>query len=202
MATPTPARRPLKSRGAAWAVALARILTRAGARPNDISIASVAMAAVAAVCLLQGRYLIAAVFIQLRLLCNLMDGMVAVEGGRASASGEIFNDLPDRVSDVLILAAAGYAAPWPSFAPELGWTASVVALLTAYVRVLGGACGLAQDFAGPMAKPHRMAVMTAACLAALLDPRALPAALVIVIAGSLLTAALRLSRIVRRLEAR
>ena len=202
MATPTLARRPLKTRGAAWAVALARLLTRAGVRPNDISIASVVMAAAAAFCLLQGRYVIAAVLIQLRLLCNLMDGMVAVEGGRASASGELFNDLPDRISDVLILAAAGYAAPWPAFARELGWTASVLALLTAYVRVLGGACGLPQDFAGPMAKPHRMAVMTAACLAAVLDSRALPAALGIVIAGSLLTAALRLARIFRRLEAR
>src|SRR5438105_2817615 len=46
-------------------------------------------------------YLTAAGCIQLRLLCNLLDGMVAIEGGFRSRSGEVFNELPDRVSDVV-----------------------------------------------------------------------------------------------------
>ena len=29
-----------------------------------------------------------------RLLCNLLDGMVAVEGGKRSKSGELYNDVP------------------------------------------------------------------------------------------------------------
>ena len=195
-------RRPVKSRDAAPARRIARRLALAGVRPNYISIASLAVAALAAFCLLRQYFAAAAVLVQGRLLCNLLDGMVAIEGGLGSRSGEIYNDLPDRVSDALILTAAGYAVSWPAFARELGWLAGFLAVMTAYIRVLGGACGLAQDFGGPMAKPQRMAVMTAAALAAIFDPRALVLGLALVIAGSLVTAALRLRRIVRRLESR
>ena len=90
-----------------------------------------------------------------------------------SASGEIYNDLPDRISDGILLVAAGYAAPWPIFGPALGWSAALLAIITAYVRVLGGSSGLTQDFCGPMAKPHRMAVLTAACVFATFETRAL-----------------------------
>jgi phosphatidylglycerophosphate synthase len=193
-------RRPLKSRNTLWAARLARWLAHARVRPNQISLASVAAAAAAGFCLLHQSYLAAAVFIQLRLLCNLLDGMVAIEGGLRSASGEIYNDLPDRVSDALILLAAGYSLPWPSYARELGWSATLLAVMTAYVRCLGGACGLPQDFRGPMAKPQRMAVMTAGCLLAPVDSRALSLALIAVIAGSLVTAAVRVRRIVQQLE--
>jgi phosphatidylglycerophosphate synthase len=157
-------------------------------------------AAAAGVCLLTGYYLSAALFIQLRLLCNLLDGMVAIEGGRRSPVGEIYNDLPDRVSDALILLAAGYALSWPAHSVELGWAASLLAVMTAYVRVLGGACGLPQDFGGPMAKPQRMAILTAGCILARFDQRALAVALAVAIAGSLLTLTLRVRRVVRRLE--
>jgi phosphatidylglycerophosphate synthase len=190
----------LKSRNTAWAASLARWLVKARVRPNQISLMSVAAAAIAAFALLHGSYLSAALFIQLRLLCNLMDGMVAVEGGLRSAAGEIYNDLPDRISDALILLAAGYSLPWPGYARELGWSATLLAIMTAYIRALGGACGLAQEFRGPMAKPHRMAVMTAACLLAPIDSRVLALALIVVVAGSLLTAFLRIRRIVRQLE--
>src|SRR5215475_6504615 len=80
---------------------------------------------------------VAAAGIQLRLLCNLLDGMVAVEGGRGTKSGEVFNDAPDRLADVLIFVGAGYALRWPDWGSALGWAAAVVAVLTAYVRILG-----------------------------------------------------------------
>jgi phosphatidylglycerophosphate synthase len=190
------ARRPLKSRTLAWPVRLAGWLATAGVRPNHISIASVAAAALAGWSLVDGRYLVAALLIQLRLLCNLLDGMVAIEGGLRSASGEIYNDLPDRLSDAIVLLAAGYSLHWP----ELGWIASLLAILTAYVRVLGGACGLPQDFRGPMAKPQRMAVMTAGCILAPFDSRALALALMVIIAGSAITIVARVRTIIARLE--
>jgi len=193
-------RRPVKTRKLPLASRLAQWLTAAKVQPNQISLASIAAAAAAGVCLLAGSYLLATLFIQLRLLCNLLDGMVAIEGGLRSNAGEIYNDLPDRLSDALILVAAGYALRWPSFAVELGWCASLLAVLTAYVRVLGGACGLPQDFRGPMAKPQRMAVLTAGCILARFDPRALALALAIVIAGSLVTLAARVRDVVRKLE--
>jgi phosphatidylglycerophosphate synthase len=194
-------RRPVKTRNTGWASRLAQSLAAARIQPNHISLASIAAAAAAGVSLLGGYYLSAALFIQLRLLCNLLDGMVAIEGGQRSPVGEVYNDLPDRLSDALVLLAAGYSLSWPTFAVELGWAASLLAVMTAYVRVLGGACGLPQDFGGPMAKPQRMAVLTVGCILARFDQRALALALVVVIAGSLITLALRVRRVVHKLEA-
>ncbi|MEO7649761.1 MAG: CDP-alcohol phosphatidyltransferase family protein [Bryobacteraceae bacterium] len=209
-------RRPLRSRQRQWAVVAARKLAGIPVHPNHISIASMGAAALAAAALLLAAhggplppaalYGAAALLIQLRLLCNLLDGMVAVEGGLGTKSGEIYNDLPDRISDAMILIAAGYSISWPSCGPALGWSAALAAIMTAYVRVLGGACGLRQEFRGPMAKPHRMAVLTAACVLSAgesalgLDHRAIAAALIVIIAGSAATAWRRMRRIVNQLE--
>src|SRR5437867_3725192 len=113
-------RRPLRSRGAGWARGLAAGLAKAGGRPNTISALSVAFAILGAALFFgagptQGVMrgvilLLAALCIQLRLVCNLLDGMVAVEHGKGSPSGPIWNELPDRFADVLFLASAGYAA--------------------------------------------------------------------------------------------
>jgi phosphatidylglycerophosphate synthase len=48
--------------------------------------------------------------------------------------------------------------------PLLGWLGAVLSVLTAYVRALGASAGATQQFCGPMAKQHRMAVMTLACV--------------------------------------
>jgi phosphatidylglycerophosphate synthase len=155
-----------------------------------------------------GLLIAAAACIQLRLLCNLLDGMLAVEEGLKSATGELFNDLPDRFSDIVILVGAGYAIQQLSFGAALGWSAAVAALLTAYVRVLGGAIGVTQHFIGPMAKQHRMFTLTMAALCAALEnafdarPRAIALGLALIVAGSLLTAVRRLGRVVREVEAR
>ena len=41
--------------------------------------------------------------VQLRLLCNLLDGMVAVEQGKQTPFGVLYNEMPDRVSDSALL---------------------------------------------------------------------------------------------------
>ena len=174
-------RRPIKSRDAGWARATARFLSRTAVTPNMISVLSVGFAAAAGACFYSSGHTAgvarvvvlmgAAVGVQMRLICNLLDGMLAVEGGKASKTGGIFNDLPDRFADLLILVPAGYgiAGAWP-FAVELGWLAGTLAVLTAYVRMLGASLGLSQDFSGIMSKPKRMAVMTVATLLSMLEP--------------------------------
>ena len=79
--------------------------------------------------------------------------------------------------------------------------AALLAAICAYVRLLGGSLGQPQDFSGPMAKPHRMAALTLACLAALIAPIILPLGLALIVAGTLLTILLRLSRLSRALRA-
>lgn len=211
-------RRPIRSRDRAWAAVVARWLAGRGVRPNVISVSSVVFAAAAGICLAVLRpeqslplrvALLAggAVGIQLRLLCNLFDGMVAIEEGRKTPSGAIFNELPDRFADAFVLVGAGYALPAPEWSATVGWLAAVLAVTTAYVRALGASAGAQQHFVGPMAKPHRMALMTAACGAAIvleLIGRSWPvpaAALVVVSVGCVWTIARRCRLIVRDLEA-
>ena len=204
----TPAdRRPLASRDTRWARRLAAMLARSSITPNRISTLSILFAALGAAALVDGRPVAlvgAAISVQLRLLCNLIDGMVAIEGGKQSPVGALYNEFPDRIADSLLLVALGYAAqvPW------LGWLAALLAALTAYVRATGGALGLAQDFRGPMAKPHRMAVLTAACLIASVEipwngtRYALLAAAIVIATGSALTCATRTLAIARELARR
>lgn len=198
-----PSRRPLKSRSTGWARVTARLALRSGLTPNAISVIGVGFAAMgAAVFVLlppsSWWWLLAAFAIQLRLLANMLDGMVAVEGGRGSPTGPLFNEAPDRIEDSLLLIGAGYGCG----VPELGWIAALLAVSTAYVRALGASFGMAQDFSGPMAKPHRMAVLT---LAAVSSP-ALPHwpvmawALGLIALGTALTCVRRLVRVARGLK--
>ncbi|AZL60829.1 CDP-alcohol phosphatidyltransferase family protein [Tabrizicola piscis] len=159
-------RRPLASRQSAWAGKLATRAVQRGITPNQISQASTGFAAIgfaayALVPLSPGLIqwlllIIAAATIQARLVCNLIDGMVAVEGGQGTKDGPFWNEAPDRASDLLLLLGAGIAAGDPA----LGAFAAALAIATAYIRELGRAEGFAPDFSGPMAKPHRMAALT------------------------------------------
>jgi phosphatidylglycerophosphate synthase len=211
-------RRPLRIRSRPAAGVLAGFLLRLGVKPNQISLVSVVFAIGAAGAFLglphvappfqAGLLVAAALAIQLRLLANLLDGLLAVEGGLGSPAGELYNDVPDRIADPLILVAAGYSIAW-SWGAAIGWAAATAALLTAYVRVLGGSLGARQHFSGPMAKQQRMAVLTAACVLSLaevsaggFEGRVLLAALAIVLAGSLVTFVRRLRLVARELSER
>lgn len=202
------ARRRLATRDASWARALARRLAASGVRPNAVSVLSVVCAAGAAAAFALESFVGAAACIQLRLLCNMLDGMLAIEGGLKSRNGDIYNELPDRIADVLILAGAGYALRAMPYGTTLGWLASVLALLTAYIRVLSGSLGLPQRFLGPMAKQHRMFVLTVASLIAAIEPlfssapRALWAGLAVIVVGSMITAWRRAARLLSDAEAR
>lgn len=198
-------RRPLATRSAGWARALARGAGAAGLSPNAISVLGVLCAAAGAAAFLASPanpwlWLAGAAGIQLRLLANMLDGLVAFEGGKASATGALFNELPDRIEDALLIIAAAYAAG----APALGYGATILAFATAYIRATGGALGFAQDFVGPMAKQHRMFMLT---VAAVLSPflAAWPVmefALWIIATGSFVTCVVRSARIAALLKAR
>jgi len=212
------ARRPLKTRQAAWANRLAQLLVKWRVSPNSISIGSIFFAAGAGAALYfsatftgaeRALMLVLAVAgIQGRLLCNMLDGMVAIEGGRQTKSGEIYNDLPDRVADALIFICAGYAARMHSFGVELGYIAAALAVFTAYVRMLGGASGLKQSFIGPMAKQHRMFTLSLACVLSIFESKfvgrgtVLWAALIVINIGCIATTWRRTARIAQELNAR
>lgn len=152
-------------------------------------------------------WIFAAVGVQLRLLCNLMDGMLAVEGGLKTPDGDIYNEFPDRLSDVLILASLGFAGG-DEWSRTLGWLCSCGALTTACLRMHGATLLGTHDFRGPMAKPQRMAVVTFTCLAmACLEGAALPLnpirwILGVMLAGIIITVLRRLRHLSRTLKSR
>jgi len=200
-------RRPIAARSTGWARALSAALARSSITPNQISVLSIFFAAGGAAALLYwpgiAGLIACAIGVQLRLICNLLDGMVAMEGGKQTPTGALYNEYPDRIADSLLIVALGYAAgmPW------LGWLGALLAALTAYVRLSGASLGLAQDFRGPMAKQHRMFVLTAACVLAIIEQLTththylLPAAAIIIAAGSLLTCITRTRAIAAQLKA-
>ncbi len=185
-----------------------RVCVRAGVSPDAISYFSMVAAAAAALCFWQSsRYpallLIAPLFCGLRLWCNMLDGMVALAAGRASWRGEILNDLPDRVSDVLIFVGAAHSG-WMH--PLLGYWAAIFSLGAAYVGLLGQAVGVERQFGGVMSKPWRMVVLAlGAWLTFMVQVRFvrlsfLDWACLLVVAGCLQTIAQRLGRILRALK--
>jgi phosphatidylglycerophosphate synthase len=209
-----PNRRPIKMRSAHWAQALARALANMGVRPNQVSLFSVVCAFIGAALFLVEAFgpgslwllVGAAVCIQLRLLANMLDGLIAVEGGHQTKLGELYNEMPDRIADVLFLASAGYASQHGAWGVALGWSAAVLAVGTAYIRALGARRGAAQDFCGPVAKQQRMFLLTLGCLLAAGEHiagwarAALFWILVVITIGTLVTCIRRIQHLAERLE--
>ena len=203
-------RRPIAARESGMMQRLAAWLIARRASANGISLLGMAAALLAGLCFALVRplpaaawawWLLGAALVQLRLLANLLDGMVAIGRGAASALGELFNEVPDRVSDTAVLLGLG----WGAGNLELGLGAALAAMSTAYIRAVGSAAGAPSDFRGPLAKPQRMALVTIGALlcAALPAAWAAPIPAVVlwtVLLGALLTTARRLRGIARNLN--
>jgi phosphatidylglycerophosphate synthase len=183
--------------------------------PDVVSYSSIVASALAAVCFWQsGRNLW--LLIPMALLCyvrlwlNMLDGMVAMAAGQASPRGEIVNELPDRVSDVLIFVGAAHSGLCH---PLGGYWVAILALLTAYVGMLGQAVGAGRQFGGLMSKPWRMVTLHLGAWLLMIDRGSadwsanwpltiLDWTHIAIGAGCLQTIAVRLRRIVAELDGR
>ncbi|MFT5121613.1 MAG: phosphatidylglycerophosphate synthase [Kiritimatiellia bacterium] len=204
-------RRPLKSRSWPLADGLSSGLVRLGVTANAVSVVGMLIGIAAGVLFTRtpnhaSFFYLAAFAVQMRLLCNLLDGMVAVKSETASRVGELFNEIPDRIADSAILVGFGFAL---NSEPLLGALATAAAIFVAYVRAFGASLDLGQDFCGPFAKPHRMFTITLAAIICGINPdlaiagMAFPVfALWLLIAGSLFTAARRIFRMQGKLKPR
>ena len=156
-------------------------------------------------------WIIAALGAQLRLTANMLDGMVALASSRASKVGELYNEIPDRVSDAAVFIGAGFA--WGGNI-ALGYIATILAIFTAYIRAAGKIAGAPNEFCGPMAKQHRMLVITLVCLYSAVTPRSwqvitvsdwqiglVTLGLALIVIGCLITVIRRLRRIAHTLGA-
>jgi len=219
-AASAPERRPIAMRERGWAKGLANWLAARKVSPNAISVAGMIAGCLAGAVFAATNFLpemgwlffLAGILIQLRLLANMLDGMVAIAAQRTSPVGELYNEVPDRVSDAAVCIGAGYAL---RSCPELGYLAACVALFVAYVRAMGKAAGAPHDYRGPLAKPQRMFVLTLAAIADAVVPLAsnvgLPAwlpqsatafALLVIVLGGAVTAIRRVRGSARYLAAK
>jgi phosphatidylglycerophosphate synthase len=212
-------RRPIKTRENRLIKKIALNLAHRRITPNQISIGSI-ICSLFAWCLLFSATQASSIiseslslfltlcFIQGRLLCNLLDGMVAVEGGKKTKSGELYNEIPDRISDIIIFLGVGYSSRYVGeYGLILGWSCSVLALMTAYIRTLGVASKAPNYFIGPMAKQHRMAAVSVAILGTILERNiggdrcfSLKIALIVILFGSIITCIRRTKKIAQYLE--
>jgi phosphatidylglycerophosphate synthase len=129
--------------------------------PDAISYSSILAALAAAICFWRSGQIpwlliVAPLFCYLRLWLNMLDGMVALAASKASPRGEILNDLPDRVSDIVIFAGVAHSG---LMNPFIGYWAAIFAVLTAYVGLFGQAAGVQREFSGMMSKPWRMVAL-------------------------------------------
>src|SRR5437667_9206912 len=140
----------------------------------------------------------------------MLDGMVALASGRASKTGELYNEVPDRISDAAVFIGAGFA--WGGNV-TLGYIATILAIFTAYIRAVGKIAGAPNEFCGPMAKQHRMLVITLICLYSAIVPRSwqmftfndsqiglMTLGLAVIVVGSVITVIRRVSRIAHALK--
>ncbi len=190
-----------------------RFCVRHHVHPDAVSYASVVAAAVGAICFWQSGtrpiLLLAGVSCcYLRLWFNMLDGMVALASGKASLRGEILNDLPDRISDVIIFVGVAHSGLCQVLA---GYWVAIFAVLTAYVGTFGQAVGVQREFSGIMAKPWRMVALSLGAVATfvlLASGRSivyggwtvLDWTLLVIILGCVQTIAVRLRRIMRSLR--
>jgi len=154
-------RRPIAAMFRRTAQLAVQLCVNLGIHPDAISYASIAFSATAAVCFWQSGQrpwllIIGPLFCYVRLWLNMLDGMVALAAKKASLRGEILNDLPDRVSDVLIFVGVAHSGLCNPFA---GYWVAIMALFTAYVGTLGQAVGTRREYGGVMSKPWRMVAL-------------------------------------------
>src|SRR6476646_10754269 len=210
-------RRPIATRNRKWAQAATAWLAARNVSPNAISIAGMCACIIGGIALgltsvsdYRILWLIAAGGAQLRLTGNMLDGMVALASGRASKVGELYNEVPDRISDAAVFIGAGFA--WGGNI-ALGYIATILAVFTAYVRAAGKIAGAPNEFCGPMAKQHRMLVITLICLYSAVTPRSwqmitfndsqiglMTLALAVIVVGCVITIIRRVGRIAHGLK--
>jgi len=155
-------RRPIAQMFRRTGYGATNLCVRFGISPDAISYLSILAALAAALCFWKsGRdtwlLIIAPLFCYLRLWFNMLDGMVAVAAGKASARGEIVNDLPDRISDVIIFVGVAQS---DLMNPVIGYWTAILSLFTAYVGLFGQAIGGRREFGGIMSKPWRMVALS------------------------------------------
>ena len=167
-----------------------------GVSADALTLAAVPVAAAGGVCLalsddLPALLLLVPVLAMLRLVLNLVDGQVARQTHTSHPMGEMWNELGDRLADVLFIGGLAFV---PGVGPLLALSAAMAAVLASYVGITARAAGAPRAYGGVMSKPGRMIVLAAAAPVAFALAESWPLVLAawLILVGSVLTLGLRL----------
>jgi CDP-diacylglycerol--glycerol-3-phosphate 3-phosphatidyltransferase len=178
---------------------VARAFLRAGFTADGVTIVATAAAVLAALTLFpMGRLLAGAVVIAIFVMFDMVDGAMARESGGGSRFGAVLDATCDRISDGAVFCGLAW---WAAFG--LGSRPLVVATLIclvtsqviSYIKARAEASGLRGD-GGVIERPERLIIVLAGTalsdLPAVPVPWALPVAMWVLAAASMVTCAQRL----------
>jgi phosphatidylglycerophosphate synthase len=140
---------------------LVEFCLRRGIRPDTLTLLAIPVAlggavAIGASPLIPGLLLLVPVAAALRLVLNLLDGAVARRTGASHPRGELYNEIGDRVGDVLLL---GTPALLPGVEGRAVLLGVLLAVLASYVGITVRAAGGPRLYHGILAKPGRMVLL-------------------------------------------
>ncbi|PJI94787.1 CDP-alcohol phosphatidyltransferase family protein [Luteimicrobium subarcticum] len=169
-----------------------RLAVARGTSPDVFTALGVVSAALAGVALALGWWPLALVLLVGRLAGANLDGAVARARGVSRPWGFVLNELGDRSGDLLAFAGLAVLAARVGDDADLVWVlvACVAATLPTFVSLAAAGAGALRQNGGPLGKTERCLLLVVACAL----PGLLPVWCGVLVAGSLLTAALRARR--------
>lgn len=127
----------------------------------------------------------------LRLAANALDGSIARRTRTTSSRGAVWNEVADRLGDLLLIGATAAVAP-----PALTAVAVAAAFATAWSALLAQALTGQRAAQGPMGKADRVALLgVTAAVATVTGEQAFAVGLWVLIAGAAVTVVRRLRTI-------
>lgn len=163
-------------------------------QPNHVSLASLLPSALAAVAMWFGWWPLVIVGIAGRMALTVLDGLLAEAYDKRSRIGPYLNRLPQEIGDIgLFVALIAWAdVRWVALLLAAAWLVNVLA-------VLPGIAGGSPQPAGPAGQPDRIAIVLVAAVIQIFFPFDWTWVCVLIVALSIPTVALRVSRTVREL---
>jgi CDP-diacylglycerol---glycerol-3-phosphate 3-phosphatidyltransferase len=180
---------PLFRQVFAWPYRIALVgLYRAGFRPWQLTLLSLATNAVIGWLLVDGRFFVSGLLLIVAGLFDIFDGGVARLRGEASSAGAFLDSVLDRVSDVILFGALFWALAGQGhrLAAALALSSLILAMLVSYIRAEAESLGLNLTEGGMQRLERYVALMIG-----LTAPGALLPILIILTALGALTAVQR-----------
>ena len=142
-------------------------LERSGVQPDVLTLGAVPVGAVAGLAILVSPsvpwvLIVVPLAAAARLVLNLLDGALARRTGRIHARGELFNEVGDRLADVLMLAPVAFVPGAHAATVLLGVT---IAVLASFTSVAIKAAGGTRSYRGILSKPGRMVLLSVTSIA-------------------------------------